>query len=28
LIIEFFVLSRKNHRLTRMDLFGEREDNW
>ena len=27
LIIEFFVLSRKNHRLTRMDLFGEREDN-
>ena len=27
LIIEFFILSRKNHRLTRMDLFGEREDN-
>ena len=26
LAIEFFILSRKNHRLTRMDLFGEKED--
>lgn len=24
LVIEFFILSRKNHRLTRMDLFGEK----
>lgn len=26
LIIEFFILSRKNHRLTRMDLFGEKTE--
>ena len=26
LAIEFFILSRKNHRLTRMNLFGEKED--
>ena len=25
LAIEFFILSRKNHRLTRMNLFGEKE---
>ena len=25
LVIEFFILSRKNHRLTRMDLFKEKE---
>ena len=24
--IEFFILSRKNHRLTRMDLFGEKTE--
>lgn len=27
LVIEFFILSRKNHRLTRMDLFKENSDN-
>ena len=26
LVIEFFILSRKNHRLTRMDLFGEKTE--
>lgn len=26
LTIEFFILSRKNHRLTRMNLFGEKEE--
>lgn len=26
LAIEFFILSRKNHRLTRMNLFGEKEE--
>lgn len=26
LFIEFFILSRKNHRLTRMDLFGEKTE--
>ena len=26
LAIEFFILSRKNHRLTRMDLFGEKTE--
>jgi Ca-activated chloride channel family protein len=25
IVIEFFILSRKNHRLTRMDLFGEKD---
>ena len=24
LVLEYFILSRKNHRLTRMDLFKER----
>jgi Ca-activated chloride channel family protein len=24
LVLEFFILSRKNHRLSRMDLFKER----
>ena len=28
LVIEFFILSRKNHRLTRMDLFGEKTEKW
>jgi hypothetical protein len=27
-VIEFFILSRKNHRLTRMDLFGEKTEKW
>ena len=26
LLLEFFVLSRKNHRLTRMNLFGEKTE--
>ena len=26
LAIEFFILSRKNHRLTRMDLFKEKSE--
>ena len=27
LVIEFFIMMRKNHRLARMDLFKEKSDN-